>query len=180
MFVLVRAIRQLTATDVTVAPEVAESLHALVALGDQFQASSVSCAARWKMRRTGSRGYAMARWAWRWCRYVELSLPSPSWCARWPAHTGKDVRLRLVGEDVELDTRVLDGVADALRHLVTNAVDHGCESPSERSSARVSLRRRRSPSRRELPDRPSSSRLPMTVTASTRRRCGCRPSSVDC
>jgi chemotaxis protein histidine kinase CheA/CheY-like chemotaxis protein len=49
--------------------------------------------------------------------------------------TGKDVRLRLVGEDVELDTRVLDGVADALRHLVTNAVDHGCDTPAERLGA---------------------------------------------
>ena len=43
--------------------------------------------------------------------------------------------LVLEGEDVELDTRVLDGVADALRHLVTNAVDHGCESPAQRIQA---------------------------------------------
>ena len=35
----------------------------------------------------------------------------------------------------ELDTRVLEGVADALRHLVTNAVDHGCESVEERVAA---------------------------------------------
>jgi CheY-like chemotaxis protein len=43
--------------------------------------------------------------------------------------SGKDVRLEVHGEDVELDSRVLDAVADALRHLVTNAVDHGCELP---------------------------------------------------
>ena len=49
--------------------------------------------------------------------------------------TGKDVRLVLEGEDVELDTRVLDGVADALKHLVTNAVDHGCETAAERPPA---------------------------------------------
>jgi chemotaxis protein histidine kinase CheA len=48
------------------------------------------------------------------------------------ATTGKDVRLQLVGEDVELDKQVLDGVADALKHLVTNAVDHGCQTPDER------------------------------------------------
>jgi chemotaxis protein histidine kinase CheA len=46
--------------------------------------------------------------------------------------TGKDVRLVLVGEDVELDKKVLDGVADALKHLVINAVDHGCETPDVR------------------------------------------------
>src|SRR3954468_14344675 len=48
------------------------------------------------------------------------------------ADTGKDVRLVLVGEDVELDKQVLDGVADALKHLVTNAVDHGCQTPDQR------------------------------------------------
>ncbi|MDP3714149.1 MAG: hybrid sensor histidine kinase/response regulator [Mycobacteriales bacterium] len=46
--------------------------------------------------------------------------------------TGKDVRLETHGEDVELDKQVLDGVADALKHLVINAVDHGCESPEVR------------------------------------------------
>src|SRR5438309_5195313 len=51
------------------------------------------------------------------------------------AETGKDVRLVLVGEDVELDKKVLDGVSDALKHLVVNAVDHGCERPEERLAA---------------------------------------------
>ena len=32
------------------------------------------------------------------------------------AATGKDVRLELVGADVELDKQVLDGVSDALKH----------------------------------------------------------------
>jgi chemotaxis protein histidine kinase CheA/CheY-like chemotaxis protein len=49
--------------------------------------------------------------------------------------TGKDVDLVTVGADVELDVRVLDGVAEALRHLVTNAVDHGCETRAERAAA---------------------------------------------
>src|SRR3954452_11172205 len=51
------------------------------------------------------------------------------------ADTGKDVRLVLVGEDVELDKQVLDGVSDALKHLVVNAVDHGCETPAKRLAA---------------------------------------------
>ncbi|MCU1602935.1 MAG: Gliding motility regulatory protein, partial [Frankiales bacterium] len=48
--------------------------------------------------------------------------------------TGKDVELVSSGEDVELDKQVLDGVADALKHLVINAVDHGCESPAARAA----------------------------------------------
>jgi chemotaxis protein histidine kinase CheA len=49
--------------------------------------------------------------------------------------TDKDVRLELVGDDVELDKQVLDGVTDALKHLVTNAVDHGCDTTAERIAA---------------------------------------------
>jgi chemotaxis protein histidine kinase CheA len=49
--------------------------------------------------------------------------------------TGKDVRLVTSGEDVELDKQVLDGVADALKHLVINAVDHGCEDAVTRIAA---------------------------------------------
>lgn len=48
--------------------------------------------------------------------------------------TDKDVELVIDGSDVELDVRVLDAVADALRHLVTNAVDHGCETPDLRTA----------------------------------------------
>jgi chemotaxis protein histidine kinase CheA len=51
------------------------------------------------------------------------------------AATGKDVRLVLHGQDVELDKQVLDGVSDALKHLVVNAVDHGCESAAARVAA---------------------------------------------
>ena len=49
--------------------------------------------------------------------------------------TGKTVRLEMSGEDVEIDKQVLDGVADALKHLVVNAVDHGCEPPAVRVAA---------------------------------------------
>src|SRR3954470_5368063 len=51
------------------------------------------------------------------------------------AAAGKDVRLVIVGEDVELDKQVLDGVSDALKHLVVNAVDHGCEQTVDRVAA---------------------------------------------
>jgi len=49
--------------------------------------------------------------------------------------SGKEVRLVVVGEDVELDKQVLDGVSDALKHLVVNAVDHGCEQVVDRIAA---------------------------------------------
>jgi chemotaxis protein histidine kinase CheA len=49
--------------------------------------------------------------------------------------TGKQVNLELEGEDVELDKRVLDTIGEALGHLVTNAVDHGCETPQQRVAA---------------------------------------------
>lgn len=49
--------------------------------------------------------------------------------------TDKDVELVVEGDLVELDKKVLDGVADALKHLVINAVDHGCETPAERVAA---------------------------------------------
>jgi chemotaxis protein histidine kinase CheA len=49
--------------------------------------------------------------------------------------TGKEVRFISDGADVELDKQVLDGVADALKHLVINAVDHGCELPADRAAA---------------------------------------------
>jgi chemotaxis protein histidine kinase CheA len=51
------------------------------------------------------------------------------------AGSGRDVRLVIEGDDVELDKQVLDGVADALKHLVINAVDHGCEPSAARVSA---------------------------------------------
>jgi chemotaxis protein histidine kinase CheA len=54
--------------------------------------------------------------------------------------TGKDVELVTSGEDVELDKQVLDGVADALKHLVINAVDHGCEAPADRDAVGKSTR----------------------------------------
>jgi len=41
--------------------------------------------------------------------------------------TGKDVTLRLEGEDIELDRAILDELADPLVHMVRNAVDHGID-----------------------------------------------------
>jgi two-component system chemotaxis sensor kinase CheA len=45
---------------------------------------------------------------------------------------GKEADLVITGGEVEADRAVLDGLRDALLHLVRNAVDHGIEAPAER------------------------------------------------
>jgi two-component system, chemotaxis family, sensor kinase CheA len=51
------------------------------------------------------------------------------------ARLDKQVELRLVGADVELDRTTVDALADPLMHLVRNALDHGLEPPAERVAA---------------------------------------------
>ena len=48
---------------------------------------------------------------------------------------GKQVELRLNGEDTELDKTVLEKIADPLVHLVRNSLDHGLEKPEVRRAA---------------------------------------------
>jgi two-component system chemotaxis sensor kinase CheA len=45
---------------------------------------------------------------------------------------GKQVRLNIVGGNVEIDKRVLEEINDPLQHILRNAVDHGIEHPDER------------------------------------------------
>jgi two-component system chemotaxis sensor kinase CheA len=48
---------------------------------------------------------------------------------------GKQARLVVQGEDVEVDTRVVELIRDPVLHMVRNAVDHGLERPEERRAA---------------------------------------------
>jgi two-component system chemotaxis sensor kinase CheA len=48
---------------------------------------------------------------------------------------GKQLDLRLVGSDTELDRTVVDALGDPLVHLVRNALDHGLEAPDKRVAA---------------------------------------------
>ena len=48
---------------------------------------------------------------------------------------GKNVELKLVGENTELDKTVLEKIGDPLVHLVRNSLDHGLETPEERVAA---------------------------------------------
>ena len=48
---------------------------------------------------------------------------------------GKEVELRLSGEQTELDKTVMEKIGDPLVHLVRNSLDHGLETPEERIAA---------------------------------------------
>jgi two-component system chemotaxis sensor kinase CheA len=48
---------------------------------------------------------------------------------------GKQIELKLTGEQTELDKTVLEKIGDPLVHLVRNSIDHGIESPQRRIAA---------------------------------------------
>ena len=45
---------------------------------------------------------------------------------------GKDIQLRMEGQDTELDRTLIEGIKNPLTHLVRNAIDHGIERPEVR------------------------------------------------
>ena len=47
---------------------------------------------------------------------------------------GKDIKLVLEGEGVELDKTIVEAIGDPLTHIVRNSLDHGIETPEERKS----------------------------------------------
>lgn len=47
---------------------------------------------------------------------------------------GKQVRLDMDGQETELDKTIIEAVRDPLTHMVRNAVDHGIESPADRTA----------------------------------------------
>jgi chemosensory pili system protein ChpA (sensor histidine kinase/response regulator) len=46
--------------------------------------------------------------------------------------TGKSARLNVSGDDMMIDSEILNNIVDPLMHILRNAVDHGVESPNER------------------------------------------------
>src|SRR6202000_950311 len=48
---------------------------------------------------------------------------------------GKQIDLKLTGEQTELDKPVLEKIGDPLVHLVRNSIDHGIEMPDKRTAA---------------------------------------------
>ena len=51
------------------------------------------------------------------------------------AKMGKQVELKLTGEQTELDKTVMEKIGDPLVHLVRNSLDHGLETPEKRRAA---------------------------------------------
>jgi two-component system, chemotaxis family, sensor kinase CheA len=49
--------------------------------------------------------------------------------------TSKKAELRIEGADIEIDKAIIDEIADPLVHIIRNAVDHGLETPAERTQA---------------------------------------------
>jgi two-component system chemotaxis sensor kinase CheA len=47
----------------------------------------------------------------------------------------KVIDLHISGEDTELDKTMIEQIADPLKHMVRNSVDHGIETPAERKKA---------------------------------------------
>ncbi len=45
----------------------------------------------------------------------------------------KEIDLIIEGEDVELDKTIIEAISDPLTHLIRNSVDHGLETPNERT-----------------------------------------------
>ncbi len=126
------ALRQAVSRDAALPEAAALALHRMVSLSDQITASTGSLEEfiesqtnQMAQVRDGAMGLAMVP-----LRRVVTAFPR---LVRDVAVTcQKDVALELVGDDVELDKQVLDGIADSLKHLVINAVDHGCEVPAAR------------------------------------------------
>ena len=44
----------------------------------------------------------------------------------------KEVELKLIGEDTEVDKNIIESISDPLMHLIRNSMDHGIESTKER------------------------------------------------
>ena len=129
------ALKQASAREGALPEQAALALHRILSLSEDIAASTGNLQehvetqmARMALVRDGAMGLAMVP-----LRRVVAAFPR---LVRDVAVScEKDVALELVGDGVELDKQVLDGIADALKHLVINAVDHGCEKPDARVAA---------------------------------------------
>jgi two-component system chemotaxis sensor kinase CheA len=45
---------------------------------------------------------------------------------------GKKIEMTIIGEEIEIDRRILEEMKDPLVHLIRNCIDHGIENPLER------------------------------------------------
>jgi chemotaxis protein histidine kinase CheA/ActR/RegA family two-component response regulator len=66
--------------------------------------------------------------------FAEVTSTFPQFVRYLGRRIGKDVRLDLVGEPVQLDRQIVDLLREPLRHLLVNAVDHGIEASEARKA----------------------------------------------
>ena len=59
----------------------------------------------------------------------------PSMVRELSREQGKVIELVIVGDDIEIDRRILEEMKDPLIHLMRNCIDHGIESPEARGKA---------------------------------------------
>lgn len=59
----------------------------------------------------------------------------PRWVRDLSREQGKAVELRVTGDDIEIDRRILEEMKDPLIHMVRNCLDHGIEPPAARERA---------------------------------------------
>ncbi len=48
---------------------------------------------------------------------------------------GKEIELEIIGEETEVDKKIIENISDPLMHLIRNSVDHGIEMPQDRVAA---------------------------------------------
>lgn len=48
---------------------------------------------------------------------------------------GKDIELKMIGEDTEVDKNIIEKISDPLMHMIRNSIDHGIEEKEERKAA---------------------------------------------
>ncbi len=132
---LVRVVRSMMLESESTTAEVTDAVTALVGVNDRLAATvrdlrgrTEEASVRLARVRDGAMSLAMVP-----VRRVVAAFPAL--VREVATAVGRDVELHMSGTELELDVRVLDGVADALRHLVTNAVDHGIEAAAVREAA---------------------------------------------
>ena len=63
----------------------------------------------------------------------ELFSPVPAQSsATSPIASGKEIELKIVGQETRLDRTIVERLREPMIHLIRNAVDHALESPQER------------------------------------------------
>lgn len=65
----------------------------------------------------------------------ELFLRFPRVVRDLADRSGKQIALRIEGEDTRLDRTIIERLSEPLIHMIRNAIDHGLESPADRLAA---------------------------------------------